>query len=60
MELCTGGSLFNILDDPENTYGLGETDFKFVLEHLGRFHTENICKKVPITFFLKLAGMKPE
>ena len=51
MELCTGGSLFNILDDPENTYGLGETDFKFVLEHLGRFHTENICKKVPITFF---------
>ena len=42
MELCTGGSLFNILDDPENTYGLGETDFKFVLEHLGRCYTKNI------------------
>ncbi|KAK7788610.1 hypothetical protein R5R35_005504 [Gryllus longicercus] len=34
MELCTGGSLFNILDDPENTYGLQESEFLLVLEHL--------------------------
>lgn len=34
MELCTGGSLFNILDDPENTYGLLESEFLLVLEHL--------------------------
>ncbi|XP_028982689.1 inhibitor of nuclear factor kappa-B kinase subunit epsilon [Diachasma alloeum] len=34
MELCTGGSLFNILDDPENTYGLSESEFLLVLEHL--------------------------
>lgn len=34
MELCTGGSLFNILDDPENTYGLRESEFLLVLEHL--------------------------
>lgn len=34
MELCTGGSLFNILDDPENAYGLPETEFMLVLEHL--------------------------
>lgn len=34
MELCTGGSLFNILDDPENTYGLSEREFLLVLEHL--------------------------
>ncbi|XP_055383015.1 serine/threonine-protein kinase TBK1 [Condylostylus longicornis] len=34
MELCTGGSLFNILDDPENTYGLPEKEFLLVLEHL--------------------------
>lgn len=34
MELCTGGSLFNILDDPENTYGLQEEEFFLVLEHL--------------------------
>lgn len=34
MELCTGGSLFNILDDPENTYGLEEREFLLVLDHL--------------------------
>lgn len=34
MELCTGGSLFNILDDPENTYGLPQVEFLLVLEHL--------------------------
>jgi TANK-binding kinase 1 len=34
MELCTGGSLFNILDDPENMYGLAEDEFLLVLEHL--------------------------
>ncbi|KAH8240561.1 hypothetical protein KR026_000154 [Drosophila bipectinata] len=34
MELCTGGSLFNILDDPENSYGLPEHEFLLVLEHL--------------------------
>ena len=27
MELCTGGSLFNLLDDPENSYGLDEDEF---------------------------------
>lgn len=34
MELCTGGSLFNILDDPENMYGLQEEEFLLVVEHL--------------------------
>nr|CAG4647695.1 EOG090X01SN [Moina brachiata] len=34
MELCTGGSLFNILDDPENSTGLPEDEFLAVLEHL--------------------------
>ncbi|KAK2717045.1 serine/threonine-protein kinase TBK1-like isoform X2 [Artemia franciscana] len=34
MELCTGGSLFNILDDPENSCGLPEDEFLLVLEHL--------------------------
>lgn len=34
MELCTGGSLFNILDDPENTYGLPQEEFLLVVEHL--------------------------
>ena len=34
MELCTGGSLFNILDKPVNSYGLEETEFMAVLKHL--------------------------
>jgi TANK-binding kinase 1 len=34
MQLCTGGSLFNILDDPENSYGLNQQEFLLVLEHL--------------------------
>ena len=34
MELCTGGSLFNILDDPLNCYGLDETEFLLVMKHL--------------------------
>lgn len=34
MELCTGGSLFTILEDPENTYGLQEEEFLLVLSHL--------------------------
>lgn len=34
MELCTGGSLFNILDDPANSFGLEEADFLTVLKHL--------------------------
>lgn len=34
MELCTGGSLFNILDDPINSFGLEESEFLLVLKHL--------------------------
>lgn len=34
MELCTGGSLFNILDDPANSFGLDENEFLAVLRHL--------------------------
>lgn len=34
MELCTGGSLFNILDDPANSFGLEENEFLMVLKHL--------------------------
>lgn len=34
MELCTGGSLFNILDDPANSFGLEESEFLLVLKHL--------------------------
>ncbi len=36
MELCSGGSLFNILDDPKNAFGLEETEFFRVLHDLGK------------------------
>jgi len=34
-ELCTGGSLYGLLDDPENRLGMEETEFIFVLRDLG-------------------------
>ena len=34
MELCTGGSLFNLLDDPENNFGLEEDQWLLVLSCL--------------------------
>ncbi|KAL5515801.1 hypothetical protein EMCRGX_G001021 [Ephydatia muelleri] len=34
MELCTGGSLQEILDSPENGYGLGEVDFTKLISDL--------------------------
>ncbi|XP_078582487.1 serine/threonine-protein kinase TBK1-like [Branchiostoma floridae x Branchiostoma japonicum] len=35
MELCTGGSLYTILDEPENAYGLQEEEFKLVMKDVG-------------------------
>ncbi|XP_039262579.2 serine/threonine-protein kinase TBK1-like [Styela clava] len=34
MELCGAGSLFSMLDDPENMYGLSEDAFKIVLHDI--------------------------
>lgn len=35
MELCTEGSLHNILEHPENGHGLNEADFFDVLRDVG-------------------------
>ena len=35
MELCTGGSLYEVIDSPENAYGLGENEFKQVIYDVG-------------------------
>ena len=35
MELCTGGSLYNILDDPINAHGVEEVEFFRVLHDVG-------------------------
>ena len=49
MELCTGGSLFNILDDPVNCYGLEETDFLLVLKHLGTLFLPLVLSLLKVT-----------
>ena len=36
MELCTAGNLQSLLDDPENQYGLPETELKRVLKHISK------------------------
>nr|WBP49704.1 TBK1/IKK epsilon family protein [Azumapecten farreri] len=36
MELSTCGSLYNMLDDPKNAYGLEETEFLLVLKHVAK------------------------
>lgn len=42
MELCTGGSLFDILDAPENSNGIEENEFKQVLTDVGMLLSEVI------------------
>lgn len=35
MELCPNGSLYNVLDSTENSYGLCEEEFLLVLKQVG-------------------------
>lgn len=35
MEYCSGGSLLSVLEDPENTFGLAESEFLIVLQCVG-------------------------
>ena len=37
MELCRGGSLYNIIEMPENGYGLEETEFLNVLIDVSKY-----------------------
>ena len=36
MELCTGGSLYEVIDSPENAYGLCEAEFKRLIYDVGK------------------------
>lgn len=35
MEYCSGGSLLTLLEEPENAFGLAETEFLTVLQCVG-------------------------
>ena len=39
MELCSGGSLFTLLENPANAYGFLEDDFKQVVKDVGEQFT---------------------
>lgn len=39
MELCSGGSLFTLLEIPANAYGFAEDDFKQVVKDVGKLTT---------------------
>ena len=45
MELCTGGSLYEVIDSPEHACGLDETQFKQLIYDVGQFLT-CICLNV--------------
>ena len=36
MELCSGGSLFTMLENPSNAYGFQEDEFKQVVKDVGK------------------------
>lgn len=58
MELCSGGSLFTLLENPANAYGFMEDEFKQVLKDVGKIIIMNhpsLIKKylttLPMVFF---------
>lgn len=36
MELCTGGSLYTLLEHPSNAYGFSEKDCKDIIRDVGK------------------------
>lgn len=50
MELCSGGSLFTLLENPANAYGFAEDDFKQVVKDVG---------KDSVTIFFSTPGIRP-
>ncbi len=42
MELCNAGSLYEVIDSPENAYGLDEEQFKLVVLHVCELYT-TVC-----------------
>ena len=36
MEYCEGGSLLDLLNKPENAFGMDEDEFLLLLKHMGK------------------------
>ena len=43
MEFCEGGSLATYLREPDNMFGLPDTEFLLLLKHLGVFMPVAVC-----------------
>ena len=43
MELCTGGNLYEVIDAPENAYGLSEQEFMRVMVDVGNVVFNYCC-----------------
>ena len=57
MELCTGGSLFNLLDDPENSYGLDEVTKRCI--NILKRHVKNFGNFENLTYHDLLGWVSP-
>ena len=53
MELCTGSSLYEVIDSPDNAYGLSETEFKQVIYDVGTYVCVRIIEPVSCLFSLE-------
>ena len=59
MELCSGGSLFTLLENPANAYGFAEDDFKQVVKDVGKHNVSsglNLGGSMQVKW-LKLLGL---
>lgn len=52
MEYCSGGSLLTLLEEPENAFGLAETEFLTVLQCVGG------CTSVFFSIIISYVGIK--
>ena len=57
MELCQGGSLYSLLEEPENHFGVPEDEFLTILKDIGILLLHWIiacleCYEVCIVFFI--------
>lgn len=56
MEYCSGGSLLSLLEEPENAFGLAETEFLTVLQCIGGcVYVVSVCNFMHL--FLKLSTL---
>ena len=54
MEYCNGGSLSNLIEQPENIYGLQQSEFLLVLKHISTIWNAFLKYKIKIKLLIIL------